>query len=133
MIPDNSLLDIAQKLLAKSRSGKVLWHRTPNAKSSYSVDFPGSQLVIESVRPIAEPDYIRMSVVGPDFQELGYLVADEADERQSLWHLLCEIHAEAERRVTGWDKVLHEIEVQLDDQGLIGSRSEPETPNGVPF
>lgn len=130
MIPNESLVEIARKLLEKSRAGKVLWRKTPGDNNSYFVAFPGSQLVVSFVCPTAEPDFVRLCVVGSDKQWLGFL---DAEEDSPHWSLFRGIYEEAERRVTGWDKVLHEIELQLDDQGFIGAQTETNNPEGVPF
>lgn len=115
MIPDSKLKDILEALLNRSRRNQVNWQ--PREKGTYSVRFPDSELILRYRSPPTEPDYLEVLVV----TMRGSVAAEQGiGETHSLWPLVQEVYAEAERCVTGWDKVLSGIETALRAEGTVG-------------
>lgn len=67
---------------------------------------------------VEEPDY------DPEHEGI-----EEADPDGS-WRLLSGLFAEVHRSVTGWDKVIRDVETALASQGPIGQPTRPKTPSG---
>lgn len=113
MIPQEKLRDIATKLLEKSRAAKVNWLADPD----FHVDFPSSRVVIRWVASVTDEDSLEFSVQDNRGRPLGVL---EAYDGSDQWPLLKDLQMAAEKCVTGWDRVLVEIESNLDTEGIIG-------------
>jgi hypothetical protein len=120
MIPDDRLREIAKQLLARTRANAVEWKVDSDNTAGGAfllLVLPHSQIRILSFSPKAEPDRVVMQVCNEAGRRVAELRADEGDED---WELLRQLHDEAYRYATGWDKVLSDIEDAIFKSGKIG-------------
>lgn len=130
MIPDEKILSICERLLAKSRANRVNWLRS--GENRYGVRLPSGGVDVGFYSPQAEPDEVFVSVTNPEGQVVGsWSISQDDDER---WSTFFALYRDAERCVTGWDKVLNGIEAALGTDETIGTANAVASPVGdVPF
>lgn len=122
MIPVTKMREIAEALLKKSRADQVNWQLAKSAfatilNRSYVIKLPQSSVEIEYFSPKSEPDSVRISIRNNSGNVVGSLTAEEGDED---WDRLRDLHSEAERRVTGWDEALSDIEKSIKADVAVG-------------
>lgn len=109
MAPTEKFEKILHGLLEKTKKNKIAWKIT-GPKDIFMVSFPNSKIKMSWQSPETEPDYIQFEFLGTDgARALSFAVA-EGDE---LWPIAQELFSEVERIVTGWDKVLEDVEKHL--------------------
>ena len=118
MIPNEKYREIASQLLAKSRANEVNWQAGSSKPSpSYDVRLPESVIRVAQISPSTEPDYVRVSLCKPNGQPVDHWIVEEGDPD---WELAYSLYTEAHRCVTGWDRVLTDVEKSLTEEGVIG-------------
>ncbi|MBA4067358.1 MAG: hypothetical protein C0501_27340 [Isosphaera sp.] len=135
-IPVETFRGIARNLLAKTKAGQVNWVRTQahgqTPETSYRVFLPQSRVTLSYGVPAARLDYVSLQLQNADGLLVeSWVVNDpvedpEHDEIERVdpdgdWRLLSELFREVHRRVTGWDKVLSDVEKALASTGPIGA------------
>jgi hypothetical protein len=123
MIDLDKLRDIAKRLLERSRKNDVHWQeveREHRGATGYEVQLPSSMIRVEHRSPETEPDNILVIVCG----QRGEIIASlDADASTPDWPLLNDLYAEAHRYVTGWDRILKDIDEAIQKPGKIGIAS----------
>lgn len=121
MIPKAKLESLAQKLLVRTHNNSAYWHAEGGpALATYKLMSGPLLFRISLTKPTAEPDYYRFEVYA-DSQLVGQLTAeDENEDDASNWELLSELHSEAHRVATGWDRAVDDFELQLDRGKTVG-------------
>jgi hypothetical protein len=123
MIPDNKFYEILGKLLAKAKADEIRWQRdhelADEETSAFSIRFAASRLYVQYESPPTEPDQIELGIENLEGDPIKRIVVQE-DDGDPHWTLAYELYQEAARSVTGWDRVLTEIEGELDKKGAIG-------------
>lgn len=125
--PENQLRSLAEGLLKKTKAGQVNWVRNSD-EASYEVLLPQSRIRTWYTAPRAAPDTISLGFYNPKAELIGVLSAnkpDPGDVPEADWPLLESLYAEVHRTVSGWDKVLAEVESAIASPGAIG---EPRLP-----
>lgn len=119
MIPSDKLIGILQRLLDKSRSNQVNWQPGTEGGqfSAFFVKLPRTTIRVSSYSPETEPDYYCVLIENERGDVVGSYTAYENDDE---WILLHDLYSEAERYVTGWDHVLHDLELEISKEGPIG-------------
>jgi hypothetical protein len=135
---------IAQSLLAKTKAGQANWGRKVThsdvPETSYELVLPQSRIVLTYTRPRARPDVVKLQFANADGATVDSWVVEEPDydpEHESIeqadpdgsWRLLSELFSEVHRTVTGWDKVIHDVETALASQGPIGQPARHDAPS----
>jgi hypothetical protein len=135
MIPTDKFLEIARGLLEKTKQEKAKWTAKlpleqlaatstamiklpstarkdigPPQFGEYVLKLPNSMLELEFVSPSTEPDRIILRFRNSTGLEVGRW---EVEEESPDWSLAAELYDQVERCVTGWDKVLQDVEVFL--------------------
>ena len=105
MIPESKFVEIAKGLFRKTRQGKVRWEQYSNG--SYIARLPGSAVIVRQYTSASSPTYISLDVRGPSGTSVGLWQVFEGEDN---WQHAAELHSEIERGMTGWDKVLEDIE-----------------------
>lgn len=130
---DDKVREIAQKLLEKSRARQVNWRKrgvfAGAGKNLYEVALPTATVAVGFRTPPTDPDEYLLRI---DSRGQNVKLLKVSDEGSRDWLLLSALYNEAERRVTGWDDVVREIEDALEGSEPIG---EPLPPNSddIPF
>jgi hypothetical protein len=126
MITEKKLVDIVEKLLAKAKADQVHWQRESfrgidedDELHAFSVQFKESKLYIQYDSPPTEPDEIEIGIENNNGDTLKRVAVQE-DEKDTEWRLFLGLYQEAERSVLGSDRVLSEIEEELQKEGSIG-------------
>ena len=130
------LRTIAQSLLAKTRAGQANWTRAPGDDLRYELRLPESRIVLAYLSPRVEPDYLSLQLHTLSGVAVGALEADEPEpgeplnppddwateraEHEADWMVLQPLFDEVHRSVTGWDKVMKDVETALARPGAIG-------------
>ncbi len=120
MIPTDKVRAILERLAERSKNDKVRWTTggRPNGDGlSYVVKFPNSSLAIQLVTPVAEPDYYEILLLDAIGHCADSIVVHEEDE---LFALTESLYNDAHRHVTGWDKVLADIELGVNVPDVVG-------------
>jgi len=128
MIADEKIISIAKRLLEKSRSNEVNWQqaylvgglptfRVTRHPDGFYVGFAESKVGIRRLSPQTEPDFIEISIYRSDNTLVKSLWVQEDCPH---WPIASGLYDEAERFVTGWDKVLSDLEDSLRREGKIG-------------
>jgi hypothetical protein len=112
MMPQETVIEIAGALLAKTKADQIEWDATPQGRG-YFVDFPSSRISIFFRRPETESDYYEFVIANNAGIEVGSLAAALNPAHPQL-ELLENLYSEAERRVTQWDKIVAEIKQRLE-------------------
>ncbi|WP_162670267.1 hypothetical protein [Gemmata massiliana] len=108
------------------------------AETSYEVILPQSRVVLTYTIPRAESDYLSFqlqnansipvdtwSVTEPDWGTPEDPNDPDEVDPDGDWKLLNTLFQEVQRHVTGWDKVVNDIEQALSAQGPIGRTPRP--------
>jgi hypothetical protein len=120
MISAKQLTDIVAKLLVKAKAGEVRWQdESIDETKTFTVQFKQSKLYVQYSSPPTELDEIEIGIENSEGDTLKRLVVEE-DENDPNWLLFFDLYQEAERTVTGSDRVLSEIEEELQKEGAIG-------------
>ena len=122
MISDKKLLNIVEKLLVKAKADEVRWQRDgPNFDEFkvFAVQFKGSTLSIQYLCPPTELDEIEIRIENNEAATIARVSVKE-DDGDPRWRLFLDLYREAERKVLGSDRVLSEIEEELQKEGAIG-------------
>jgi hypothetical protein len=119
MIPESKLIDIATKLLEKSKRGEVHWNPRTGSPTSddFVVWFPTSCIHLKMIRPESEPEYLRFEILNDAGQTVGGLTIQAGEPN---WSLFQDLFSAADRYVTKWDQVLDEIESEMTREGTVG-------------
>lgn len=117
MIPSSKVRDILKRLLERSKADEVRWLACDDQGRGFAVQFPHSRLSISLNSPPTEPDFYDITFWNENGQEASRLVIEEGDE---LWPLALEAFNEASRYVTGWDKVLNDVEAAINSKQPVG-------------
>ncbi|MCI0702710.1 MAG: hypothetical protein L0241_16645 [Planctomycetia bacterium] len=138
LLTEPKLREWAPTLLKKTKVGQVTWVKgnSTRTESSYEVILPESRIVLSYVSPPAEADYIQLQLQDSKGLSAGSWVVeepewefvdqdDEAAAKVPDWKLLSGLFEEVHRYVTGWDKVLSDVEKALTSQGPIGKPARP--------
>src|SRR5947209_1192350 len=107
MIPDAKAPEIIQGLLRKTRQGRVEWRQVKNSVCQFSVKLPHSAIFLNYETPQAAPDYVELRLCRPDNTPAAVWLINEGDE---LWPPAFELFMQVQKGVTGWDKVLEDVE-----------------------
>lgn len=108
---------IAQRLLTKTSAGDVLWKVMGPDRKSFVVNFEKSRVRLAFESPRAEPDKITLSVLDDSDQPVDdWLVYEGEDD----WKLLHGLFLKASISATGWDKVVEDVENNLQREGQVG-------------
>jgi hypothetical protein len=127
MIKDDKLRQIAKDLLAKSKTEKVKWEKVQPQEmglepwsdaQAFKVSLPQSSIVLRYVSPQSEPDYFLLSLRNSQGETVVKWTVEEGAED---WQLVGDLYSEANRLVTGWDKVLADVEKYLHGLDKVGS------------
>ena len=121
MISNEKLMDIVAKLLEKAKADEVRWQQEHDDEelTTFSVQFKKSRLYVQFSSPATEPDEIEIGIENSEGKPIKR-VAVEEDEDNSTWRLFFDLYQEAERSVLGSDRVLSEIEEELQKEGAVG-------------
>lgn len=131
MIPNEKYREIASHLLERSRAEKVNWQRprrVHDANGGYEVRLPESMIRVLFYSPRTQPDYVRISLCKPNGEAVGDWLVEAGDED---WELAHNLFSEAHRLVSGWDRVLNDIEKSISTEGVIGLPVGEATQSGV--
>lgn len=128
MIPDSKLMEILTQLLHRSEKDEVQWQRDRNGPGTcYRVILPNSSLRVAFTSPPSDPDWFLAEIRNREgvlvFDKSVTVDADSESDKEWL-QLLRDLYLDAHRSVTGWDKVLAEIESVVADNGVVGVASE---------
>src|SRR4051812_15925569 len=132
MIADEKIIPIIRQLLAKSRSNEVHWEEHLGEEgdpAGFHVKFPRSSIVVDFITPETEQDYIEIRIY-KDANILIKRISFYDDDPE--WQTAFDLYGEAERYVTGWDKVLSDLENSVNKEGKIGLPSLPATRSAPP-
>ncbi|MBY0458928.1 MAG: hypothetical protein K2V38_16440 [Gemmataceae bacterium] len=102
-------------------------------ETSYETVLPQSRIVVTYTIPRATADYITLELQNasgvtvdswaldePDWGDPQNPLPPEAADPDGDWQRLAALFREVHRRVTGWDKVLSDVEKALASPGPIG-------------
>ena len=113
MIPEDRFLDIAKGLFEKTKQGKVNWKLPPPGHlglpapaNAYMVQLPNALITLMYCSPRTEPDFVMLIFQGPK----GPVGSWKVEEGSEHWRLANSLYSDVTRYVTGWDKVLEEVE-----------------------
>ncbi|HET6575678.1 MAG TPA: hypothetical protein VFG68_18910 [Fimbriiglobus sp.] len=124
-IPHEWFRTNAQALLAKTRAGQVNWVKRAETEPRYEVVLPHSTITLSYTSPRVEPDFITLELFNENDLRVGSWSADKPDPDDGTpspdWVLLNALFDEVHRSVTGWDKVVSDIEQALAKPGRIGT------------
>ncbi len=138
-IQTERLRRITQNLLNKTKAGQVNWTRraTHNdvPETSYELVLPQSRIAVMYTKPRAKPDVVSLLFINPDGLLVDMWAVQEPDYDPEVepieqadpdgdWRLLSGLFAEVHRIVTGWDKVIRDVETALASNGPIGTKPE---------
>lgn len=106
MIPAEKYPEIAKGLLDKTRQGKVEWRAMEGG--AFGVTLPRSTIIVGLKSSDTAPDrFFLLLIRQSDARPAGSWNVEEGDEH---WDLATALYSEVSRRVTGWDKVLEDVE-----------------------
>jgi hypothetical protein len=127
MIPADKLLKLADSLLERSRRDEVRWiaepeQKTPAQRTSWRrVLFPKYVLRVGKICPAAGDDYYELRVESVDNGHLISSVRSDDYIQDPLAHTqFSDLFDEADRCVTGWDRVYAELEAAVKREGPVG-------------
>lgn len=122
MIPEEAFRLVLKGLTEKSKKNQVNWQCGDSSRVSrnFFVQLPNSKIDIGFFTPQSDPDWCGAWLENGEGQALARLVANDGE---AAFPLLKALYDEAERSVTRWDSVLHEVQTELDSDRIIGSPS----------
>ena len=110
--------------------------RTPSSGMRYEVTLAQSRIVLTYGIPRVESNFLTLEILNSNGDSIDSWTVDEPDwgdaedpsdpeevDPYGDWRLLNELFSEVHRAVTGWDKVVSEIEKALAEPGQIGTRA----------
>jgi hypothetical protein len=140
MIPDAKLQEVLKELWNRSKKDEVRWlpydgritpHGSRTSGSHFFLKLPNSTVSISYVSPTSDSDFYDLTIRNSD----GQLVAgktvevDDLHAVQSGWRdILAGLFSEAFRHVTGWDKVIEELETAVKSKAPVGEVETAEVP-----
>lgn len=111
-------------------------------ETSYAVVLPQSRIILTYSIPRADSDFVTLQLQNADGVAVDSWVMSEPNfdpEHEGIeevdpegdWRLLHGLFLEVHRHITGWDKVVNDVEKALTINGPIGTRptNTPITPN----
>lgn len=112
---------LLKKLYQKTIENKVFWRALEYGYSfdykAFRVEFAnGSNVTLVYMAPGRGPDIVEANYQVKDRVLERLFTEDGSEEFDFLWELILE----AERCVTGWDKLLEESVEELDADGMVG-------------
>lgn len=125
MISGNKFKEILAKLLEKAKAGEVRWQPDPQndeETNTFTVKFKQSTIYVQYSSPATpnQADEIEIGIENQERDPVKRLVVEEKEDDPD-WKLFFGLYQEAERSVIGSsDRVLSEIEEELQKQGAIG-------------
>jgi hypothetical protein len=119
MISTQKLIDIVTKLLEKARADQVHWLPDEVDEEAYAVLFKESRLYVRYNSEPTELDEVEIGIENGVGETVARLAVQE-DDNDPVWNLFFSLYQEAERTVTGSDRILNEIEEELQKEGAIG-------------
>jgi hypothetical protein len=120
MIPDPEMLELAQLLLARTRSDSIEWKSVDLKRedgAAYAVEVGASTVTVQSYTPRAGSDSFSMFIYTRDMDIVGSIKAEPDTGPEKI---LRDLHNEASRVATGWDRVLQEIKASLEVTETVG-------------
>ena len=121
MIPDEKVRIILERLRDRSRRDEVRWARTQllgyPSIPAFSIRFPGSRFTIAFFSPTADPDYYRLVFSDAEDRTVDTFIAREGE---ALFEVAAETFVEAHRSISGWDKVLADVERGVNSPEMVG-------------
>lgn len=121
MIPTEKLRALARRLDEKTAHNEVRWQYDEVVDRACAVVFRNSLIRLLYESPSTEPDRVRMKFEKLD-NDYGPTPVDEwvVEEGDSDWPLASGLYDKASRTVYGWDKLLAEVEEEVNSDGPIG-------------
>lgn len=114
MIPSDKMREIVTALKKQTAASKITWGEVSlktTLGARFQCNFPSSSTIVLSYfTPEVEENYLSLRIVNENNQPVGAL---QATKRQEDWGLLEELYGIVERQVTGWDKVLKDLQDRL--------------------
>ncbi len=121
MIPTDKFKQLFQRLLERSRKGQVEWLQDRTSTYSFNVQLPESLMRIQRISPRTDPDYFQLDLYNKDGVRILSQIADESETDNDWLPLLSQLYEEAFRCVTGWDKVLADLEAAVASESHVGT------------
>lgn len=134
-VPLEKVRGIAKDLLSRTKAGQANWVRKETSsdvpQTRYELVLPSSRVAVTYTIPRARPDVVSLQFINPSGITIDSWAVEEPDydpEHEPIeqadpdgdWRLLSGLFSEVHRHVTGWDKVISDIEKALASQGPIG-------------
>lgn len=116
MITSDKFREILQRLLEKSKAGKVTWGEVQGVRCFHLRFDPNSLLVVTYDSPNSSPDVASAALYVGGRVVVGLTAEDGGED----WDLLNSLYLDAERCVRGWDVALDTIERALQSNETIG-------------
>ena len=108
------LLDIADKLLARSKLGAVDW-QVSEVEKTYMVTYTHSAFLVSSDE--LSPNYYRISAINEDEVEVDSL--EFQDSNDDAYTLVSTLYGLAKRQAMGVDKVLDTLLQEIEQQSAV--------------
>jgi hypothetical protein len=108
MIPEAKYSEMILGLLKKTREGTARWEETDEPKGAFLLKLPRSIIILVYRSPRTEPDCILFTLFNHDGRLVGERLIEEEESKD--WGMAKELYLEVTHQVTGWDKVLADIE-----------------------
>jgi hypothetical protein len=113
MIPESKFPEIAKGLLEKTRQQRADWREHGRQENTFVLPLQNSHIQIQRISPPTEPDCINLTFFNEERKAVGRWIVQEGDE---AWELVSELYGLIVKKITGWDKVLEEIEAFLNSK-----------------
>jgi hypothetical protein len=110
MIPKDKFPEIARGLLEKTRQRKAAWEENTSSRGGHVLKLKDSIIWINYFSPPTEPDYIMLVFMNKEGRDVGSWTVTEGEDH---WDLVSELYGQIEKTITGWDRVLEDIEAFL--------------------
>ena len=123
MIPSNEMRAMAELLLQRSREGRVAWQAgsTDSPWDSCVVQVGDTEIGVRSVFGEFSGSGFELYVSDNAGHVVGMLSIDTKEQPgDPTLQVLKDLHEEASRAVTGWDKTLDRLKAKLNSGELIG-------------
>ena len=126
MITEDKFREILNRLLEKSKSGKVNWQVDVYNNTEFHVYFdPTTRLEVGFDSPESEPDWAYANLVADEKQAATLRSEDDSDD----FILLKDLYRDAQRCLYRWDQVLDSIDKVLSEDKTIGMSPEGNIPS----